>query len=97
MRPGRRLGHFRYDSAEVAIEGMRDTDLLVRGRVAGDIDGLTVSELEAKAWLTFTGINVSVSRPPRSGRRAASLAHRFTGIDGLTPMRSGNSFILIAT
>ena len=74
--------HHRYDTVELRILEQRGTLLHVAVRLSGDLDGLGVDVLDADAWLTFTGITVSLSEA-RSAPVASTRLQEFCGIGGL--------------
>jgi hypothetical protein len=74
--------HHRYDTVDLRILEQRGTLPHAAVRLSGDLDGLGVDALDADAWLTSSGITVSLSEA-RSAGAASTRLREFCDVSGL--------------
>jgi hypothetical protein len=91
------FAHHRYASIGLELSAQHDVLVNAKATVTGDIDGLGIESISAKAWLRFTGITVALS-DARSGDVALARLGDFTDIAGLsmTPIQRQNRFCFAA-
>jgi hypothetical protein len=74
--------HHRYDTIDLRVLEQRGASLYAAVRLSGDLDRLGIDALDAEAWLTFSGIIVSLSEA-RSAKVASTRLQEFCDIGGL--------------
>jgi hypothetical protein len=89
--------HYRYDHAEVVVGDQHHGALQVGAVVSGDLDGLGVVELSARAWLRFEGIYVQSNETGTDPAAAGELLARFTTTDGLQPRPRAHNVVFEQT
>ncbi len=85
--------HHRYDEAEVVVHNQDADGLDVAVSVRGDIDGLGIGEVSARANLSFGGIYVQTEATGTDPEAAAELLRRVTEIGGLRPRARGHNVV----
>lgn len=85
--------HYRFDHVDLAIESQTLDELTVHAAAGGDIDGLGLAEVSARAALSFAGIYVQTEATGVDTDAAAALLARFVDIDALQPRSRGYNVI----
>ncbi|GAA5180515.1 hypothetical protein GCM10023322_12990 [Rugosimonospora acidiphila] len=75
--------HRRFQSVDVRLTDQDNRSLRAVAALSGDIDGLGIDPVRADAWLTFTGITVSL-HDVNSPEMALTRLRQFTDTTGLT-------------
>jgi hypothetical protein len=74
--------HHRFQTVDLQLTDQRGRSLRAVAAVSGDLDGLGIDPVRADAWLTFTGILVSL-RDATSPEMALARLGQFTDTTGL--------------
>ncbi|MEH0841258.1 hypothetical protein V6U81_02535 [Micromonospora sp. CPCC 205711] len=74
--------HHRFETIDLQLIDQRDRSLRAVAAVSGDIDGLGIDPVRVDAWLTFTGILVSL-HDATSPDMALARLRQFTDTTGL--------------
>jgi hypothetical protein len=74
--------HHRFETVDLQLIDQHGRSLRAVAAVSGDIDGLGIDPVRADAWLTFTGILVSL-HDATSPHTALSRLGQFTDTTGL--------------
>lgn len=85
--------HYRLDHVELSIENQVSNELTVGAVAGGDIDGLGLPEVSARAVLRFAGIYVQTEATGVDVDAAAALLAGFVEVDGLQPTPRGHNVL----
>lgn len=87
--------HHRYECADMTVVGQEGSDLAVRARIAGDIDGLGLADIRVEETLTFQGLIVHTEGVGTDIAAARKLIGRFTDITGLQPQAARHNVVFV--
>lgn len=85
--------HYRLDHVELVVESQTSIELTVEAVASGDLDGLGLAEVSARAELRFAGIYVQTETTGVDVEAATALLARFVDVDGLRPEPRGHNVI----
>ena len=77
--------HHRFDRVDLEVENQDHELLRVAAVASGDLDGLGLDQVSARATLRFEGIYVQTAAVRTDTDAAADLLSRITTVEGLTP------------
>ena len=85
--------HHRLDRVDLTIVDQSSDLVTVVAVAGGDLDGLGLSEVSARASLRFTGIHVQTESTGGDTDAASALLAGFADLDGLRPRSRGRNVV----